>query len=224
MPIRKIMSITLCIVGLVVVAFVATRALGNNHTPDMELWPAFVMIFKEENYTFSPQQVWSSQTTELVYNRFDDWKVTLLDNAAQPDVKGMWSTYDGQVITHYDPRVGSTSKTDVSQDSGFHIPEQWLTPLYISSLQAKPDVIKVLNAESGTEKLTATEEIPCIADVPLTAAQKQAGLDECSDEKTIRVSTREITYTTEYLMPMQIVDKVDGFVVDIITVESLIFQ
>ena len=99
-----------------------------------------------------------------------------------------------------------------------------MTPLYILSLQAKPDVIKVLNAESGTEKLTATEEIPCIADVPLTAAQKQAGLDECSDEKTIRVSTREITYTTEYLMPMQIVDKVDGFVVDIITVESLIFQ
>lgn len=224
MAIRKVVILLLSIVGLVIGAFVATRALGSNHTPEMELWPAFVMIFKEENYTFSPEQVWSSQTTELIYNRFDDWKVTLLDNAAQPDVKGMWSTYDGQVITHYDPRVGSSSKTDVSQDSGFHIPEQWLTPLYILSLQAKPDVIKALNVESGTEKLTVTEEIPCIADVPLTEAQKQAGLDECSDEKTIRVSTREITYTTEYLMPMQIVDKVDGFVVDIITVESLIFQ
>lgn len=66
MPIRKIMPIILCIVG-VVVAFVAPRALGNNHTPEMELWPAFVMIFKEEGHIgFVSDGKPGTQTYELV--------------------------------------------------------------------------------------------------------------------------------------------------------------
>lgn len=118
----------------------------------------------------------------------------------------------------------NTDTIDVSGDDGVYVPEQWLNPLYISALPTKPSVVQKESDEPGLTTVILTEEYPCPTDMPVTETLKQLGVEGCKPGQEKTVSTRKITYTTEHLIPMKLIDANDGVQFHTITVEHLKFK
>ncbi len=190
------------------------RSEGTNRTPELERWPGFTMIYREESRSLSPNGQSGVQRIELVYEDFLSWKVTILHNRAHPDIEGTYDVYDGKTMTHYDARTGRTSVNDLSGDAGFQAPDRWLVPLYVPSLLTTPNAQKQAGDSPGTETVIISEEAPCAPPAE----------DETDQSICTRIITDEITYTSEHLIPVKIVSKSDGVVVNTITVEKLDFH
>ncbi len=205
-------------------AFVATRALGSNHTPEMELWPAFVMIFKEEGHIgFVSDGKPGRQTYELVYEDPQHWQLTILDSTKKDNI-GSWETYDGKTVTRYQAGMDYTEVTDVAGEQGNYVPNEWLRPTYMESLQARSATVRPALDQAGTETLILSEQMPCSPDIPYTELQKEHGVPPCADDQTNRSVVREVTYTTDHFITMKILETVDGVPVYTVTVEELTFK
>lgn len=219
---RRMMAISLGIVILLVGGgLVVNQLLKNNRTVGAKSWPAFTMIYTTEGFGMAPAGAIGSQTTELIYDSVNNWKVTITQNSAFPALQGTWSVYDGQLITHYNAESGETTVNDVSNEEGFRVPDQWLAPLYVPALLKTPGVIPEPGEEPNLQKIVVTDESPCD---PFTAVQQQAGLAECKADQTARIATREVTYDTAHLIPLKIIDKLDGTAMYTVTVDELTFQ
>lgn len=224
MSIRKVVILLLSMVGLVIGAFVATRVLGNNHTPEMALWPAFVMIFKEEGHIgFVSDGKPGRQTYELVYDSPQHWKLTILDSTKKDNI-GSWETYDGKTITRYQAGMDATEVTDVAGEQGNYVPNEWLRPAYVESLQARSAEVRQAFDQEGTETMILTEQSPCTPDVPYTDLQKELGVPPCAADQANRAVVREVTYTTDHFIVMKILETLDGVPVYRVMVEELTFK
>jgi hypothetical protein len=215
---RKTLFIFLVVILLGSGAITANQVIGSNRTPELESWPAFAMVYTEDGFGMAPNGKLGSQTIEVDYNAFDNWKVTITANADFPALKGTWTTYDGHTITHYNAENGEETVNDVSKDNGFHVPAQWLVPLYVPNLLKKPGVTPEPGDEPNLQKIIVTDEAPC---EPFTEAQKEAGLAECRSDQKLRSSTREVIFDNEYLIPRKIVDRLDGVGMYTVTVNSV---
>lgn len=218
---RKILLVLFVIILLTGGAITANQVIGNNRTPELESWPPFAMHYTEEGYSMAPDGKLGSQTIEVLYDSFDNWKVTIVDSSAFPALNGTWTAYDGETNTHYSAETDETTTADVSKDDGFYVPTQWLVPLYVPTLLEKPSVTPEPSNDPNLHKIVVADESPC---EPFTEAQEQAGLTMCKAEQKFRVSTREIIYDSQYLIPRLIVDKLDGTAIYTVTVDELTFK
>lgn len=219
---RRMMALLLIAATLLAGSGAFLRQVVAHNVPAVSArWPAFTMLYTEEDFGWASNGKMSSQTVELLYNSFDNWKVTIMDSSAFPALNGTWTAYDGETNTHYSAETDETTTADVSKDGGFYVPSQWLVPLYVSTLLEKPNVKPEPSDDPNLQKIVVTDESPC---EPFTEAQKQAGLAVCKSEQKFRLSTREIIYDSKYLIPRRLVDKLDGTAIYTVTVTELTFE
>lgn len=225
---RGITSVLLLVLSLAGVGIFITRISNETNVSrasvtGAENWPAFVMTYREEGHIgFITDGKPGTQVYEFTYNGSQDWKLTVLDSTKYDNI-GSWRVYDGKTVTTFQSANNYTDTVDVSGDNGVYAADQWLTPLYILSLQTKPNAIKQDNSEPGIDTIVLTEERSCTDEIPLTETQKELGVKECSPDQEMRVFTREVTYTSDHLIPMMIIDQIDGVSVYTVTVETMVF-
>lgn len=235
---RLLMTVVLASLALVgALLIIAKSRIGNNESGP-ESWPPLIMSYKEQGQIgLIADGGIGTQTYQLDYDGPQKWKLTILDSTKRDNI-GSWRAFDGNTINTYQADANYTDTITVSKEGVFYAPDQWLTPLYILSLSAKPNVVKQPSDQPNREVLELTEEVPCLRDIPVTEAQKQAGLiipelteaqkqlgvKPCVPDQKSRISTRQVTYTVDHLIPMQIIDKVDGIGVFTATVEKLTFK
>lgn len=179
--------------------------------------PAFTMVYEEWGYGFGLNGAPGAQRVKVTYDNPRHWRVEILSHSAVPEVAGSWSTYNGAEIRSFDPRGGEEIVNDVAQDEGVYIPEQWLIPHYISKLLRQSNVTPTDPPSQGLEALIVTEEGPC--NQPPNV-MRRAGLAPCA-EGDRRVAQRKVVYREEGLIPLQIIDTLDGVAIHKISVKEL---
>ena len=221
---RILVTSLLVILALMGGLLIRTSVQTRNQATSVETWPAFVMMFKEEGHIgFVSDGKTGTQTYELVYDDPQHWKLMILDST-QKDNIGSWETYDGKTITRYQAGMDTTEVTDVAGEQGNYVPNEWLRPTYIESLQASSATVRQALDQADTETLILTEQSPCTPDVPYTDQQRELGVPPCATDQANRAVLREVTYTTDYFMVMKILETVDGVPVYTVTVEELTFK
>jgi len=203
---------------------IRTSVQMSNQATGVVTWPAFVRTFKEEGHIgFVSDGKPGTQTYELVYDGPQHWQLTILDSTKKDNI-GSWETYDGKTVTRYQAGMDYTEVTDVAGEQGNYVPNEWLRPTYIESLQARSATVRPALDQAGTETLILSEQMPCSPDTPYTELQKELGVPPCADDQANRAAVSEVTYTTDHFITMKILETVDGVPVYTVTVEELTFK
>lgn len=218
---RRIVAITL-ILSLSVILFLAitTQRITNHSLQTEGEWPAFSMVFKEEDGNFSMIKDGSlgTQVYEYVYKNSKDWKITITESPSI-DIKGTWRSYNGKTITNHQARTEKAEVEDATELEGIFVPNQWLNPLYYAKLTKKPNVEKLNDAPAGYERWRMTE-IDCHSLHPLTNFIPQNS-EDCDPAYQIRMIWSDFTYRSDYHIPVKVNYLVDGSGVYTATVEKL---
>ena len=221
---RILVTSLLAILALTGGLLIRTSVQTRNQATGVVTWPAFVMIFKEEGHIgFVSDGKPGTQTYELVYEGPQHWQLTILDSTKKDNI-GSWETYDGKTVTRYQAGMDYTEVTDVAGEQGNYVPNEWLRPTYIESLQTRSATVRPALDQADTETLILIEQMPCSPDIPYTELQQELGVPPCADDQANRAVVREVTYTTDHFITMKILETVDGVPVYTVTVEELTFK
>lgn len=231
---KQFLTITLFLIALAAAFVVLTKGTSslktssviststlNSTTQTEKDWPAFTMVFKEEDGNFSMIKDGSigTQVYEFVYKDPKDWKITITESPSI-DIQGSWRSYNGTTITTYFARTEGPVVEDATELKGIFVPNEWLNPLYYANLTKKPNVEKLNDAPSGYEIWRMTEEIPCqpVSPVETPGQVKQDNCDPAKPNKTV---TSDFTYRSDYHIPVKVNYSTEGRGVYTATVEKL---
>lgn len=210
-----IVFIPAAIVTLILSLYFFTQTSAVPKQPTQQ-WPAFTMVYTQWGYGYGLNGQPGTQRIKLTYDDIYHWRTEVLSHSAVPDAAGAWSSYNGAEIRGYDPRFGQETVNNVALDAGIYLPDEWLRPDYILNLLRKPNITKREGQSRGEKELVSTEYLPC--QEPLEQ-EKQAGLGPCKSDK--REAKRHIRYREQDYLPLEIIDTLDGVVVQKITIEEL---
>ena len=217
---RKIILILTTAIVVVGAIFSIFQQSSASPVIPSQKWPAFTMVYQEWRYGLGINGSSGMQRIKLTYTDAFHWRTEILYHSAVPEVVGAWDEYNGASVTSFDPRIGQTTVNNVALDQGIHISAEWLRPDYISSLLSKPSTTQrkeKLPTEKGLEHI---EKLPC---TDPSSIEKLAGLSSCASSSQ-REAKRNIRYRQQDNIPLEIVDTLDGVVVQRITIESLVIQ
>lgn len=186
----------------------------NSASSSVDAWPPFTMIYKEEGQVRVFAWGIGTQRYEFVFNSPRDWTHTITDSTHKEFV-GSYQRYTGETMVQFEASSNYTSTTDTSKDH-LYIPDQWLSFGYIKGMQQMPNVSITKTDDPALEKLIETGEITCDETNP--------NLTNCKPGQKVREGSREITYRIDMLIPVLLVDKLDGEAVYTATVEKLEFR
>jgi len=172
------------------------------------------MDYKEEGQVHGFAWGIGTQSYKFVFNSTREWTHTITDSTHMEFV-GSYQRYTGETLIQFEASSNYTTTTDTSKDA-LYIPDQWLSFEYIKGLQQMPNVSISKTDNPALEKLIETGEIPCVQPEPSPV--------NCKLGQEVLIGAREITYRTDTLIPVLMVDKVDGTALYTATVEKLEFR
>lgn len=208
--IMLLLPLTVC--GMISLA-IRTPVTAPPKTPTD--WPPFTMEYREEGHVHVITRAEPGfQRYQFIFNTPTDWKHTITDSTQKAFI-GSYKQYMGVSLIDFDASSNYTTTTDTSNDDPY-IPDQWLSIGYIKGLQQMPNVTKEETDDPTLGKLIETGESPC--------DEADPSLTNCKPGQKVRTGSREITYRLDTLIPVLVVDKVEGETVYTATVEKLEFR
>lgn len=210
-----ITTIMILLPGLLTLLLVYQRP-SQSASPTIDAWPAFTMYYKEDGqfHIFTYEKP-GTQHYKLVFNNPRDWTHTVTDSTWKEGV-GSYNRYTGETLIYFDATANYTHTFDTSKDEYPTIPDQWLSIGYVKGLQQMSNVTKGETDDPALEKLILPVDTPC--------DQPDPSVTECKPGQKVRTGSREITYRIDALIPVLVVDKVEGEAVYTATVEKLEFR
>lgn len=212
---NEIKKLLLFLLSLILIVF-AYRIVSSPYHPQMptririskvKAWPPFTMYYRDEWGT-------GMQRYKFVFNHARDWTHTTIEST-QKESAIFQTKYTGDTMVIFDSPTSYTT-TDTAKDPYPYIPTQWLSIGYIKGLQLTPTVIRAESSDPALEKLIETGEIPCDENGP--------SFIKCKPGQKVQKGSREITYLIDTLIPVLMVDKLEGVAVYTATVEKLEFR
>jgi hypothetical protein len=178
-------------------------------------WPPFVAQYREEGQlSFIWDMEPGSQTYELDYTDVNHWKRTIFSSTVQGAVKNSVVLAGGILTTmSLSPKEIYTETVDLNL-----APNEWLSYGYLSNLQKKSTVFLRNGPKPGEVTAVETFDRPCF---PFLS---KAGVKECGKSRQNSIVTREFTYRAEDYILTRLISKVDGVVVEDVTLEKLTFK
>jgi hypothetical protein len=203
------------IAGLLMLILIYQRPTSSA-TSTVDAWPPFTMYYREEGqvHVISNGKP-GMQSYKFVFNSTRDWTHTISDST-QKEFVGSYKKYTGETMVEFDASTNYTTTTDTSKDEYPYIPDQWLTIGYIKGLQQMSNVTKGETDDPALEKLILLVAAPC--------DQPEPNVTDCKPGQEVRAGSREITYRVDTLIPMLVVDKVEGEAVYTATLEKIEFR
>lgn len=202
------------IASLLVLLLIYQRPTVNSASSSVDAWPPFTMNYKEEGQVRVFSWGVGTQSYEFVFNNTRDWTHTITDSTHKEFV-GSYQRYTGETLVQFEASSNDTTTTDTSKDH-LYIPDQWLSFGYIKGMQQMPNVSITKTDDPALEKLIEMGEMPCEPTEPDDT--------NCKPGEKVRIGSREITYRIDTLIPVMMVDKIDGVAVYTATVEKLEFR
>lgn len=199
---------------LVVCGMISLAIRSSASAPPKMLtdWPPFTMEYREEgNVHVIAQAEPGFQRYQFIFNTPTDWTQTITDSTQKAFI-GSYKQYTGARLIEFDASSNATTTKDTANDAPY-IPDQWLSIGYIKGLQQMPNVTQEETADPTLGKLSETSESPCDETDPT--------LTNCKPGQKVRTGSREITYRLDTLIPVLVVDKVEGEAIYTATVETL---
>lgn len=197
-------------IGLLFILFGCFRPVRTPAT--VSAWPPFTMEYREEGQVHVRAWGTGTQRYQFIYNNKRDWTHTIIDSTRK-EVIGSYKRYTGESLVEFEASSNYTTTVDTSKDAYPYIPAQWLTIGYIKGLPHMSNVTIVETTDLALAKLIEKIESPCDPHNP--------NLPQCKPGQTVHSGSREITYRLDTLIPVLVVDKVDGEIIYTATVEKL---
>lgn len=206
-------------IAMIVIAYLLLSSQNHAQTlatmPTAEGWPPFVAQYREEGtLSFIWDMEPGSQIFVLDYTDVQHWTRTILSSTVKVAEKAS-ATLDGNILITSSPMTSEIYTETIETGLG---PNEWLSYGYLSNLQKKPTVVIREGPEPGLVTAVETFERPCF---PLLVKE---GVIECGKDQKNSVVTREFTYRAEDYILTKLVSKVDGAVVEEVTLENLTFK
>lgn len=205
---------TVILIASLLVLFLVYQRPTTSASSSVGTWPPFTMDYKEEGQVRVFSWGIGTQSYQFVFYSPRNWTHTITDSTHKEFV-GSYRKYTRETMAQFEASTNETTTTDTSKDYPY-IPDQWLSIGYIKGMQQMPNVSITKTDDPALEKLIETGEMPC--------EETEPNATNCKPGQKVRIGSREITYRIDTLIPVMMVDKIDGVAVYTATVEKLEFR
>ncbi|HYP40649.1 MAG TPA: hypothetical protein VEX13_09850 [Chloroflexia bacterium] len=227
------LAATLAFALLGVVAMVAATSANSNSGPlssaqsagtnsvqaqPANPWPAFVMVFREEAYSWETGKVASSDVYKYVYNGREHWQLELLESTRDPRAVGSRTEYNSATFTEAGVVDGHPLPVRTTKADRPYMASWWLVPVAPSRLGVSNGYQQAADAPEGKIRLYKDELLPCSSLLEVWQVRL------CGTGKQSYTQRTEKVMDPEHGIPLEITEWTEGKVTATIKIEELTYK
>lgn len=214
--------LTLMVVVMALYSLVTKFAAPGTTTaaPATGSWPAMTLVYQIQGKHRGLNAPMDTQIWKLSYQNERQWRKELVSSSADPREIGTVYSFEGTTYTVYSAVVKQLVHTSQYPDAPM-TPERWFARGRDRVLESK-GYTKIADVGGQSVRYVKTDTVPCERDNPGVGKQLTGTTEpaKCATAPAYQI-TETIVYRVDLAVPIEIINQIDGEIVQHIIVTQL---